>query len=61
MKAIPLLVQRAELIRTHSRIMRDQVVLDDDLPAVLNRDVSGYVLSRGTLVTEIKQETVDDN
>jgi hypothetical protein len=41
--------------------MRDQVVLDDDLPAVLNRDVSGYVLSRGTLVTEIKQETVDDN
>jgi len=61
MKAIPLLVHRGELLQVHSRSMRDQAVLDDELPAALNRDVSGYILSRSTYVTEIKQETADDN
>jgi len=60
MKAIPLLIRRHELVRAHSGITRDQVSLDDEVPAVLNRDASGYVLSRDTRITEVKQETVDD-
>jgi len=61
MKTLPILIQRAELVRAHSRATRDEVVLLDELPVVLDRDGSGHILSRGTRVTEVQRETVDDN
>ena len=64
MKAVPLLIRdtvlgRSEPPRTES--VCDSAVAEDDLPAILDRDASGYVLPRDTLTTEVRQETHDDN
>lgn len=34
---------------------------EDPLPAVVNIDSNGYILSSGTLATEVKRETSDNN
>jgi hypothetical protein len=61
MKSIPLLIRAAEPMRSQpAGAARDHLVLDDDLPAVLDRDASGYILARDTYVTEVDQETTDD-
>lgn len=66
MKATPLLIR--DILGRYPKTMpvskeciRDVAVLEDDLPAILDRNAAGHVLSRSTYVTEVKRETHDDN
>jgi hypothetical protein len=59
-KNLPLLVQGARPCDTQAHF-RDQAVLEDDLPLALTRNGAGQIQSRGTLVTDVRQETTDDN
>ncbi|KMY03618.1 hypothetical protein V476_21815 [Pseudomonas syringae KCTC 12500] len=61
MNARPLIVSRAKPADFGQSEYRDQQMLDDQIPAVLDRSDEGYVLSRQTYVTEVKLETTDDN
>ena len=61
MNAKPLVLHQAKLAKSSHGATRDRNVFEDDLPAVLDRNTGGYVISRSTTVTEVKQETVDDN
>lgn len=38
-----------------------ELTVEDPLPSVLMLSTDGYVLSHGTRVTEVNQETTDDN
>lgn len=61
MPARPLIVSRAEPVDFCQSDYRDQHVLDDQAPAVLNRTKEGYVLSRQTYITDVRLETTDDS
>lgn len=56
----PILIGYNSPLTVHVSSVRDEEVLDEDLPAVLERDSSGYVLARATLQTEVARETHDD-
>lgn len=60
MPARPLIVARAKPDDSGQLKYRDQPMLDDQLPAVLDRTREGYVLSRQTYTTEVNMETTDD-
>lgn len=61
MNIVPLLVNHATLVKSPTQESVDQYVFDDEMPAALDRNLSGYVLSRVSKITEVKQETHDDN
>lgn len=61
MNAVPLLIKHAALVKPPTQESFDQYVLDDELPASVDRNLSGNVLSRVSKITEVNQETHDDN
>jgi hypothetical protein len=60
MKVMPLLVRCAEATRRFPQALRDQTAFEDELPAVLDRDASGYIRSGKSKLTEVNRETTDD-
>lgn len=53
----PLVVKGALL----SRAVSNLVGLDEDLPACVEKNASGWIVSRTTADTKVTQETTDDN
>jgi hypothetical protein len=61
MKYLPFLIRIGEPSGgVEVSAMRDVVASPEPLPAVLEADASGYVLSRETRKTAVKPETTDD-
>lgn len=61
MTELPLVLRAADKAITKSHIARlDSTTADDELPAVLPVTAQGYAVVRGTRVTEVARETVDD-
>jgi hypothetical protein len=46
---------------TYEPVDRDALTLEDQLPVPLETDTSGRMMLRETRVTEIRQETTDDD
>ena len=61
MSHTPLLVRCAKPANQSFDSSNDQVTCVDDLPAVLDRDASGYVMAGKTRMTEVQRETTDDH
>jgi hypothetical protein len=61
MTKLPFLFNSAEPVEARSGPYRDSPTVDDPLPAIVEIQPDGRVLTTGTSVTEVKHETTDDN
>jgi hypothetical protein len=60
MHEIPLVLQLSRPLIGQDRPGIDAVTCEDPLPAVLESTADGYILARGTTVTDVRHETTDD-
>lgn len=62
MSTIPFILHAGKLRdRTGTAFPGDIPTSEEPLPAIVETDLRGYVLSRGTRVTFVQRETTDDN
>jgi hypothetical protein len=56
----PFIFKFSQSSTTITRSAIDAVTSEDPLPAVLISTTDGYAMDRGTRVTEVKHETIDE-
>jgi len=61
MKVFPLLIQCATPARAQPGTVEDSSPFGEEMPGVVIRDASGILRSRSTKLTEVGEETTDDN
>lgn len=60
MSKTPFILQFSQSSTATNRPVKDAVTSEDPLPAVLVTTTDGYAMDRGTRVTEVKHETIDE-
>jgi hypothetical protein len=60
MHEIPLVLKLSRPLIDQDRAGIDAVTCEDPLPAILESTADGYILARGTTVTDVRHETTDD-
>lgn len=58
---VPTVLRAALSLHEAIRLPSVTLTSEDPLPAVVNIDSSGYLLSHGTMTTEVDRETTDNN
>ena len=60
MDNLPFLVKIHSVPAKAIGCLRDEIVCEEPLPAVLTMTAMGLAYNRSTMVTDVKQETTDD-
>jgi hypothetical protein len=60
MHQLPLVLQSSRPSSGQDHPGIDAATSEDPLPAVLESTADGYILARGTTVTDVRHETTDD-